>query len=105
MTTPARVPGSTSAWAVYAILLPDGATRTALQQGLKQEGVPSAVYYPRALHQQPAYAGSHDGASLPVSEDLATRIMALPIHPDLSDADVERVCDAVARVLGGATGG
>ena len=96
---PARVPGSASAWAIYAVLLPDGATRDRLQAALRAEGVPSAVYYPRALHHQPAYAASHDGASLPVSEDLATRIMALPIHPDLSDADVERVCDAVAAAL------
>ena len=97
--TPARVPGSASAWAVYAVLLPDTETRARLQEGLKAAGVPSAVYYPRALHHQPAYAGAHDGVTLPVAEDLATRIMALPIHPDLSEADVGRVCDAVARVL------
>ena len=39
------------------------------------------------------------GTMLPVSEDLATRIMALPIHPDLTDAQAEQVCDAVAAVL------
>jgi UDP-2-acetamido-2-deoxy-ribo-hexuluronate aminotransferase len=100
VSVPVRVPDSTSAWAVYAILLPDGTTRDRLQQGLKAAGVPSAVYYPRALHHQPAYAAAHDGTVLPVSEDLATRIMALPIHPDLTDTDVERVCDAVAAVLG-----
>ena len=100
LTVPARVPGSTSAWAVYAVLLPDGAARDRLQAGLRAAGVPSAVYYPRALHHQPAYAGAHDGTALPISEDLATRIMALPIHPDLSDADAERVCDAVAGSLG-----
>jgi UDP-2-acetamido-2-deoxy-ribo-hexuluronate aminotransferase len=105
VTVPTRVPDSTSAWAVYAILLPDGEARALLQAGLKEAGVPSAVYYPRALHHQPAYKASHDGASLPVSEDLATRIMALPIHPDLTDADVEQVCDAVANVLGRGTGG
>ncbi|MGI4952146.1 MAG: DegT/DnrJ/EryC1/StrS family aminotransferase [Janthinobacterium lividum] len=100
LTIPARVPDSTSAWAIYAVLLPDEATRTRLMAGLKEQGVPSAVYYPRPLHRQPAYAGSHDGTALPVSEDLATRIMALPIHPDLSDDQVERVCDAVQAVLG-----
>ena len=98
--TPARVPGGGSAWAVYAVLLPDGAARARLQAGLRERGVPSAIYYPRALHEQPAYAGHHDGASLPVSEDLATRILALPIHPDLTEADAGRVCDAVARALG-----
>ena len=92
---PARVPDSTSAWAVYAILLPDGAARDRLQATLKAQGVPSAIYYPRPLHLQPAYAHAHDGAALPVSEDLSGRIMALPIHPDLTEADVARVCAAV----------
>jgi UDP-2-acetamido-2-deoxy-ribo-hexuluronate aminotransferase len=36
---------------------------------------------------------------LPVSEDLAKRILALPIHPDLTDADVERVCNAVLATI------
>jgi UDP-2-acetamido-2-deoxy-ribo-hexuluronate aminotransferase len=100
LAVPARVPASASAWAVYAVLLPDRAARDRLQQNLKAVGVPSAIYYPRALHHQPAYAAAHDGTALPVSEDLATRIMALPIHPDLTDADVERICDAVATILG-----
>ena len=95
VTIPARVADSASAWAIYAILLPDGAARTRMQAGLTAAGVPSAIYYPKSLHHQPAYAKSHDGTSLPVSEDLATRIMALPIHPDLSDADVDRICSAV----------
>jgi dTDP-4-amino-4,6-dideoxygalactose transaminase len=92
---PARVPDSSSAWAIYAILLPDGAARDRLQAGLKAAGVPSAIYYPRPLHHQPAYQGAHDGTALPVSEDIATRIMALPIHPELTEVDVERVIEAV----------
>ncbi len=99
LQVPARVPDSSIAWAVYAVLLPDGATRDRVQAGLRAEGVPTAVYYPRSLHHQPAYAASHDGASLPVSEDLATRIMALPIHPDLALADAERVCSVLAGLL------
>ena len=95
VTIPSRVADSESAWAIYAILLPDGAARTRMQDGLKAAGVPSAIYYPKSLHQQPAYAQAHDGTALPVSEDLATRIMALPIHPDLTDADVDRICSAV----------
>ena len=95
VTIPARVADSESAWAIYAILLPDGAARTRMQDGLKAAGVPSAIYYPKSLHQQPAYAQAHDGTALPVAEDLATRIMALPIHPDLTDADVDRICSAV----------
>ncbi len=97
---PARVADSTSAWAIYAILLRDGPQRSAVQASLKAAGVPSAIYYPRPLHHQPAYAAAHDGAALPVSEDLSARIMALPIHPDLSDSDVERVCAAMAAAVG-----
>ena len=99
LTVPARVPDSASAWAIYAVLLPDGASRDRLQAALRAQGVPTTVYYPRALHHQPAYASAHDGAAMPVSEDLATRILALPIHPDLSDADVETICTAVATAL------
>jgi UDP-2-acetamido-2-deoxy-ribo-hexuluronate aminotransferase len=95
VTTPVRVPDSTAAWAIYAILLKDGAARDRMQAGLKAAGVPSAIYYPRPLHHQPAYQATHDGSALPVSEDLATRIMALPLHPDLTDQDVERICEAV----------
>ncbi len=96
---PARVPDSASAWAIYAVLLPNAAARSHLQDRLKAAGVPTAIYYPRPLHHQPAYAGAHDGTALPVSEDLANRIMALPIHSDLTEADVDRVCDAVAAAL------
>ncbi len=100
VVTPARVPDSASAWAIYAVLLPDEAARTRLQATLRDAGVATAIYYPRPLHRQPAYAAHHDGAALPVSDELSRRILALPIHPDLSTADAERVCDAVTRALG-----
>jgi UDP-2-acetamido-2-deoxy-ribo-hexuluronate aminotransferase len=95
VATPYRVPNSENAWAIYAILLKDGAARDHTQAVLREHGVPSAIYYPRALHQQPAYRDHHDGAALPVSEDLATRILALPIHPDLTEEAMDRVCNAV----------
>jgi dTDP-4-amino-4,6-dideoxygalactose transaminase len=95
VTIPARVPDSESAWAIYSILLPDAASRDAMQAGLRAAGVPTAIYYPRPLHHQPAYRDAHDGASLPVSENISGRILALPIHPDMSEDDVARVCEAV----------
>ncbi len=98
---PARVPDSSSAWAVYAVLLPGPAERDALQAGLRRRGVPTAVYYPRPLHLQPAYRPHHDGAALPVSEDLAGRILALPIHPELDEADIRHVIDSVCGALAG----
>ncbi|HEX7389199.1 MAG TPA: DegT/DnrJ/EryC1/StrS family aminotransferase, partial [Acidiphilium sp.] len=94
VTIPARVESSISAWAIYAVLFETSAERDAAQARLRGHGVPSAIYYPKPLHHQPAYAASHDGTALPVSEDVATRILALPIHPDLDDDQVARVIAA-----------
>ncbi|MBW4092346.1 MAG: DegT/DnrJ/EryC1/StrS aminotransferase family protein [Proteobacteria bacterium] len=96
---PARVPDSTSAWAIYSVLLADAAERERVQASLRAAGVPTAIYYPRPLHLQPAYRDAHDGAALPVAEALAHRILALPIHPDLSEAAVGRICDALDAAL------
>ncbi|AQU88309.1 aminotransferase DegT [Komagataeibacter nataicola] len=95
LTPPARVADSESSWAIYSVLTRGEADRAAMQEKLKARGVASAIYYPRPLHRQPAYEGCHDGASLPVAEDISRRIMALPLHPELSDNDVARVIAAV----------
>jgi dTDP-4-amino-4,6-dideoxygalactose transaminase len=99
VTIPARVPDSDSAWAIYAILLRDAAQRAQVQAGLRARGIPTAIYYPLPLHHQPAYRDHHDGAALPVAEALSTRILALPIHPDLTEADIARIGDAVLGSL------
>ena len=101
MQVPARVPDSSSAWAIYSILLPDAAgARPRTKTALKADGVPTAIYYPRPLHRQPAYRDHHDGATLPVSEDLAERILALPIHPDLTPEAQAHICDSLLAAVG-----
>jgi UDP-2-acetamido-2-deoxy-ribo-hexuluronate aminotransferase len=92
VTTPARVPDSRGAWAIYSVLLPQGTDRAAVQARLRENGVPTAVYYPRPLHLQPAYKAVHDGTPLPVSEAIAQRILALPIHPDLGESALAHIC-------------
>ena len=99
VTIPARVPDSQAAWAIYSILLPDGVDRSAVQDALRSDGVPTAIYYPRPLHRQPAYRDHHDGAALPTSDYLADRILALPIHPDMDEAAACHVCDAVVAAV------
>ncbi len=96
---PQRVPGGGSAWAVYAVLLPSPQARDALQAALRARGVPTAIYYPRPLHLQPAYRPHHDGAPLPVSENLSGRILALPMHPELDTQDVRHVVESVLAAL------
>ncbi len=101
LEVPVRVPDSQSAWAVYSVLLPDTSLREAARSALQAAGIGNAVYYPRALHQQPAYEECHDGTHLPVAEELGNRILALPIHPDLTDAQAHRVAATLRAALGG----
>ena len=83
------------AWAQYTIKVDD---RDAVQARLKAAGIPSNVYYPRPMHLQPAYIefGGGEG-SLPVSERLSGTVLSLPMHPYLTAADIDRVCDALLR--------
>lgn len=69
--------------------------RDALREALAREGVATGVYYPIALHQQPAYASANRGLALPQSEAAAREVLSLPIHPQLDERSAERVCQAV----------
>jgi dTDP-4-amino-4,6-dideoxygalactose transaminase len=92
--------GYRSVWAQYTLRVP-AAKREAMAQGLKQLGIPTAVYYPRALHHQTAYRSYPIPATgLPISERLATQVLSLPMHPYMSEADIARVAKAVAASVG-----
>lgn len=98
--TPARLPGTQSTWAVYSVLFQDEAQREIAKAALSAANIGHAVYYPRALHQQPAYKNAHDSTPLPIAEGLGSRILALPIHADLSDEHVEYVTHHLIQALG-----
>ena len=74
--------------------------RAEVQAALQADGVPTAVHYPRALHQQPAYERYAPGLGCPVSEAMAASVMSLPMSADLSHADQDRVVQALGRALG-----
>jgi UDP-2-acetamido-2-deoxy-ribo-hexuluronate aminotransferase len=102
VAAPAAPQGFDSAWGIYSILLPDAAARDRAQAAMSAAGLPFAVYYPKPLHRQPAYAAAHAagfGAAAPpllaVSEDLCGRVLSLPMHPYLTQDQVERVAAAV----------
>jgi dTDP-4-amino-4,6-dideoxygalactose transaminase len=69
--------------------------REAIQQALAQAGCASAVYYPIPLHRQEVFVTACAGLSLPVSEDLASRVLSLPIYPELTEAQMDRVIAAI----------
>jgi len=71
--------------------------RDGLRDHLRERGVGTLVHYPVPVHLQPAYRNRvlvHRGA-LPATEQAARQVLSLPMHAQLSDAQVERVCDAI----------
>lgn len=101
--TPTMLEGATSVWAQYTLRLP-GFERSAFQASLKAAGVPTAVYYPRPLHQQTAYKDYPiAGNGLPISERLAAEVVSLPMHPYLDEATQDRIVDAVKGALAAQT--
>lgn len=98
LATPVVARGNVSAWAQYTIQVDD---RDAVVADLKAAGVPTAVYYPTPLHRQTAYgAFPVVGNGLAVSEELATRVLSLPMHPYLHEDAQDRVCDVLLAHLG-----
>lgn len=84
-----------SAWAQYTIKLEDDAQRTAFQAHLKDKGVPTMVYYPSPMHFQTPYAPYGGGkGSMPVSESLCHKVVAIPMHPYMSDQTCDEVISA-----------
>ena len=96
VTVPRLVSGHTSVWAQYTIRLPAGTDRDAFAAALKAQGVPTAIYYPKSMHQQTAYKAYPvaDGG-LPASERLSADVISLPMHAYLDEASQDRVIQAV----------
>jgi len=96
VTVPRLASGHTSVWAQYTIRLPAGTDRDAFAAALKAQGVPTAIYYPKSMHQQTAYKAYPvaDGG-LPVSERLSADVISLPMHAYLDEASQDRVIQAV----------
>lgn len=85
-TTPYLEPDNTSAWAQYTIQVDN---RADVQEKLKAQGIPTAVHYPIPLNKQPAVADAN--VSLPVGDEIAERVMSLPMHPYLTVEAQEKI--------------
>lgn len=85
-------PHNTSIYAQYSILV-DG--RDSVAKRLNEQGIPTAVHYPVPLNQQPAYRESFADQTTPVSDDIARRVMSLPMGPDLQASDQLIVVNAL----------
>jgi UDP-2-acetamido-2-deoxy-ribo-hexuluronate aminotransferase len=95
-----RVPaGFKSVWAQYSVMAASSEHRQRLQGGLKQAGIPTAVYYPKPLHLQTAFSrlGYKEG-DFPHSEDVSLRIFSLPMHPYLKPEEQETIAEVFKRI-------
>jgi dTDP-4-amino-4,6-dideoxygalactose transaminase len=94
---PLVIEGAVSTWAQYTLKLAD---RDRVQARLKEVGIPSAVYYPKPLHQQTAYKNYPVGGNgLPVSDRLPGEVLSLPMHPYMSEDVQDQIIDQLVKAL------
>ena len=127
VATPIIPDGFRSSWAQYTIKLSDAAQRDALQAALKAEGIPSMVYYPKPMHLQTAFLDSFASLGMtkefhseeaagvaschseeaesrrrnlcPVATSLCSRVLSLPLHPYITEEQIDTVCNAIRKAL------
>lgn len=92
--------GFVSSWAQYTIQLNPKTDRVKLQSYLKEQGIPSMIYYMKPMHEQGAFEETDSAtADCPVTEQLCSTVLSLPIHPYLTEKDVEVVATNLTASL------
>ena len=100
VTVPHLAAGCTSVWAQYTIRLPKGVDRDGFAAALKAQGIPTAIYYVKSMHQQTAYRDYPVAeGGLPVSEQLSDDVISLPMHAYLDEPTQERIIRAVRSAV------
>lgn len=99
ITPPLTAEGNTSVYAQYTIRMQN---RDFLAAHLKEQGVPTAVYYPKCLHEQPAFAFcGYKWGDFPEAERASREVLSLPMYPDFAEAEQGRVVAAMRTALAG----
>ena len=88
--------GTESAWGLFTVQVDN---RDAIQKKLADQGVPTSIYYFKGLHEHRAFARFAPKGGLPVCERLAGRVLSLPMHPYLTDGQLDRVINAVKAAV------
>ena len=93
---PEVAPGNTHVYAQYTVRVPE---RDRVAETLKAQGIPTAVYYPKCLHEQPVFASSgYRWGDFPESERASREVISLPMHPFLTEAEQ----DGIVKAMGSA---
>ena len=100
VATPRLCEGATSSWAQYTVKLPQHVSRDAIQEAMQKAGVPTMVYYPIPMHKQAPYQRypvANDG--LPITDALCDVVLALPMHPYLSEEQIAHIAAVFLQAL------
>src|ERR1700681_4771960 len=101
VTVPRLASGCTSVWAQYTIRLPKDCDRDGFAAALKAQGIPTAIYYSKSMHQQSAYRDFPVAeGGLRASESLSCDVISLPMHAYLDEPAQERIIRAVRGAMG-----
>jgi len=74
-------------------------SREELMAALKEKGIGTAVHYPIPIHSQPVYRPTSGEARCPVADKLAGQVMSLPVHPQVTDENLNYICDTLNRMI------
>jgi UDP-2-acetamido-2-deoxy-ribo-hexuluronate aminotransferase len=95
--TPYIPAGYQSVWAQYSVQVND---RDNVVKKMKETGIPVMVYYPKPLHLQGAFSSlGYKSGSMPVSEEIAGKILSLPMHPYLQDDDQNKIIETFKSIV------
>lgn len=96
ITPPHEVTAGEHVYHQYTLLSP---RRDEIMAALRTADIASAVYYPIPLHQQDVFSDTCRNLHLPVAEEVSHHCLSLPIYPELSEDDIERVIDGIRAAL------
>lgn len=100
VVTPHIKEGFISSWAQYTIQLADREQRSRVQAALKEQGIPSMIYYPRGMHRQTVFAHlAYPDSDYERTNELCDTVLSLPMHPYLTDEEINFVCDIIIKSL------
>lgn len=92
--------GFYSSFAQYTLKLKSKEQRDELQAKLKEQGIPSMIYYVKPMHKQGAFSGlEFDERDFEVTNVLCDTVLSLPMHPYLSESEVEVIAESVKKIL------
>jgi dTDP-4-amino-4,6-dideoxygalactose transaminase len=95
ITTPYISEGYMSSWAQYTLQLTDASQRMGIQTHMKETGIPTMIYYPTPMSMQTAFSSVHSYVDTPNAQKLSQCVLSLPMHPYLTDEDIQMIVDAL----------